>query len=335
MIPAPGKPDEEIATLDALGGQTADPAGVSPDVRARLETFLKDTFGTPANPHILGDQAILDSATRLGLNEARLAEGSKLFRNLCLQCHNLAGDGRGPSGLFVTPYPRDFRRGAFKFVSSGEGAKPRRADLLRTLNEGLRGTAMPSFSRIPEGERELLAWFVTYLSMRGEVEFRSLAELLGGKPNDSAANLKAILAEWEKAENSPPLPEAPDDGEPGSPTHLNAVRRGYKLFTQKLDSTATVERSCLDCHNEFGRKPLLRYDIWGTVARPANFTEPGLKGGTRPEDVFARIRFGIAPVGMPAHPKLKDREVWDLVRFIRSAPYPRELPPEVFAAVYP
>ena len=331
----PGKIDEELAALDSLGGQTVDPATVSADARAPLDKFLKDSFGTPANPIIHGDAGIIDASNHLGLNAARLTEGGKLFRSHCLQCHNLAGDGRGPAGLWVIPYPRDFRRGAFKFVSSSEGSKPRRADLLRTLAEGLRGTAMPSFSRIPEGERELLAWYVMYLAIRGEVEFESLRELLAGQPNDPPAKLKAVLAEWEKAENAPAVPEVPDDGEPGNPTHLEAVRRGYKLFTAKPEATAKSEKSCIECHAEFGRKPLLRFDVWGTVAKPANFTEPPLKGGTRPEEVFARIRFGIAPVGMPAHPKLKDREVWDLVRFVRSAPYPRELPPDVFAAVYP
>jgi hypothetical protein len=38
---------------------------------------------------------------------------------------------------------------------------------------------------------------------------------------------------------------------------------------------------------------------------------------------------------MPAHPELTDRQVWDLVRFVKSVPYPRELPPEVLGAVYP
>ena len=77
--------------------------------------------------------------------------------------------------------------------------------------------------------------------------------------------------------------------------------------------------------------------VVGTVSKPANLTEPHLKSGTRPQDVYARVRFGIAPVGMPAHapPKYSDRDVWDLVRFVTAAPYPAKLPPPVRAAVYP
>ena len=82
---------------------------------------------------------------------------------------------------------------------------------------------------------------------------------------------------------------------------------------------------------------MLRYDVWGTVAKPANLTEPHLKAGKESADLYARVRFGIAPVGMPAHPpaKYSDRDVWDLVRFVQSAPYRDRLPPEVRAAVYP
>ena len=46
---------------------------------------------------------------------------------------------------------------------------------------------------------------------------------------------------------------------------------------------------------------LFRFDVWGTVAKPANFTDTTFKGGSRPEDMYARIRFGIPAVGMPAH----------------------------------
>ena len=123
----------------------------------------------------------------------------------------------------------------------------------------------------------------------------------------------------------------PDDGEPRQhrPTRT-PIRRGYKLFTAKADN------SCISCHGEFGRKPTLRYDLWGTVAKPADLTATDVfKGGKQQEHTFARIRGGIAPVGMPAHPEMTDRQVWDLVRLVRSLPYPRELPDDVRAAVYP
>jgi mono/diheme cytochrome c family protein len=332
---AAGERDEEIARLDAVGGKTVDPALVPNDARLSLNRFLKDALGTPAAPKLGTDPDAVAAAERIGLTPDKLAEGSALFRRNCQTCHNLTGDGRGPAGS-VVPFPRDFRRGEFKFTSTGT-PKPRRADLLRTIAEGLKGTAMQSFGQLPEGDRDLMARYATYLSVRGEVEFHTLAAALGGGTPDAgafaAAKLKAILAEWEKAENAPPpagISPAPDDGEAGkSDAHAAAVRRGYQLFVAKADN------SCITCHADFGKKPVLRYDVWGTVVKPADFTATTLKGGTRPEDVFARVRGGIPAVGMPAHPELTDRQVWDLVRFVRSAPYPRELPEDVRAVVHP
>jgi mono/diheme cytochrome c family protein len=316
-----GKRDEEIAALDAFG-ITADPAKVSAESRAALDAFLKDAFGTPAAP--------ADLSAPLKLTKDHLAEGARLFKRHCVSCHNFNGDGRGMGGQFQVPFPRDYRQGAFKFTTTGNWT-PRRADLMRTLHDGLKGTAMPAFSLLQEGERDLLAGYVTYLSIRGQVEFDSLRALIEGKPNDPAARLKAIVAEWEKADAAPALPAPPDDGEPNKPNFDEAVRRGYKLFIAK------TENSCVSCHGDFGRKPVLRYDVWGTVAKPANFTEASFKGGSRPEDVYARIRFGIPAVGMPAHgpPQYSERDVWDLVRFTTSAPYPVRLPKDVHDAVYP
>ncbi len=326
---AAGQRDAEIAVLDSLGGRTVDPATLPPELRAALDKFLSDNFGTPGAPN--------DVAPSLKLTQAHLAEGSKLFKRHCVDCHNVTGDGRGAkSGQFVVPFPRDYRQGEFKFVTSGERMKPRRADLLRTLHDGLKGTAMPAFSLLQEGERDLLVGYVIYLSIRGQVEFDSLRELIDGKPNDPAARLKAITGEWEKAEAAPPIPAPPDDGESESEKFNDAVRRGYRLFTAKGDD-AKGEKSCVDCHGDFGRKPVLQYDVWGTVSKPANFTETAFKGGNRAEDVYARVRFGIPAVGMPAHgpPKYTERDVWDLVRFVTSAPYPVRLPKDVRDAVYP
>ena len=84
-----------------------------------------------------------------------------------------------------------------------------------------------------------------------------------------------------------------------------------------------------------GRKATYRYDVWGTVVRPADLTSGAYKGGGRPEDFAARVRSGIQPSGMPAHAALTDAHVADLVRFMRALPYPRELPPDLRAKVYP
>lgn len=329
-----GKLEDEIAALDGLGGKTLDPAALSEPQRAALAAALADLFGTPAAPKVP------DAPWRPGLSADRLAEGGKLFRRHCIQCHGLAGDGRGPTGPWVVPHPRDFRRGAFKFTSTG-AAKPRRADLLRTLREGLKTTAMPSFAALPDDQRELLAAYVTYLSVRGQTEFDTIravladadgaADDLPGYARDRAAR---VFSEWERAEDTPAPPAAPPavaDDDRRSPGYLDAVRRGYQTFTAATPGAA----GCVSCHKNFGRDDVYKYDVWGTVVRPANLTLTAKKGGGDPAELFQRVRHGIAPSGMPAHPHLTDAQVWDVVRFLRALPYPADLPYDVRPQVYP
>ena len=321
----PGRLDAELAGLDALGGKTLDPAAVPADARRALDAYLAEAFGTPAAPLVNAD-----GAADLGLTPDRLAEGGRLYRRHCLQCHGLSGDGRGPTGPWIVPHPRDFRRGAFKFVSSGDGGKPRRADLGRTIRDGLKGTAMPAFGLLPDDQRELLAGYVVYLSLRGEVEFRTLAAVVAddgdatdGDPAGFARDrLADAVAAWRQAEAAPPGPSLPPD-DPA------AVRRGYELFVSKGVT------DCRACHEDFGRKAAYRYDAWGSPVRVRNLTEVGFKGGDRLEDLYHRIRGGIRPVGMPAHPTLTDSQVWDVARFVRALPYPVDLPDDVRAKVYP
>ncbi|MCS7270044.1 MAG: c-type cytochrome [Gemmataceae bacterium] len=335
----PGHWEAELNLLQRRGGQLVRPLDLPLEQRLAVDAALKELFGTPARPRLVTDSPAKEL---LGLTEERLSQGGQLYRrHRCLQCHNVTGDGRGPAGQWVTPYPRDFRQGVFKFTTSGS-VKPRRQDLLRTLQLGLKGTAMPSFALLAEAERDLLASYVTNLAVRGQVEFVALAALAGQpcgqgvEPLEASAvaewmarRLTAVLTAWEQAEQAVAVPPSPDDGPPGSPAHQAAVQRGWVLFTAKRDN------SCISCHGDYGRQPQLRYEVWGTTARPANLTDSPLKSQPGAEQLYARIRWGIPAVGMPAHPDYSDRQVWDLVRFVQSLPFPRELPPEVRMAVYP
>ncbi|MEM4360282.1 MAG: cytochrome c [Candidatus Bilamarchaeaceae archaeon] len=330
----PGKMDDGIARVDLLGGRTLDPTLVNIQLRQALETYLKNVFGTPAAP-MMSNHSV---ALRLGLTQKELTIGSKLYRKHCVQCHNISGDARGPAGQYVIPFPRDFRQGQFKFISAIQYGKPRRIDIIRTLTHGLSGTQMPSFSLLSNFDRDYLSRYVTYLSIRGQVEFDTLLAIGNGiifDPTEVVSyaddRLRAILLDWENAEaktSSVYDHQQPDDGPPGSHQHFEAVKRGHALFILPSDN------SCISCHIDYGRNSKLKFDIWGTVARPANLLEPVLKGGNRPEDVYCRIRYGIAPVGMPAHPHLSDRQIWDLVRFVLAVPYPAHLPEDVRSAVY-
>lgn len=151
------------------------------------QTALKVLFGTPDQPNwpeflsekneyeqLINPGRLQQAAGAVRSDEQDVHYG--LYREHCVLCHGITGDGLGPTSRFLSPYARDFRLGKFKFKSTPIGKKPTRADLRRTLHEGVDGTSMPSFRLLKEQEIEALIDYVIYLSVRGEVERKLLTE---------------------------------------------------------------------------------------------------------------------------------------------------------------
>ena len=143
---------------------------------AEIDELLTAAFGTPDEPSVpaVEGSEMLDQArlTMAGGPVSSAEDGSPrgLYREHCAHCHGITGDGSGPTAEFLNPYPRDYRKGQFKFKSTPVGQKPTHADLKKIVLDGVPGTAMPSFKLLPDLEVEALVDYVKYLSIRGEVE---------------------------------------------------------------------------------------------------------------------------------------------------------------------
>ncbi len=355
-LPGPGQLDKHIARIKELGGKTFNPRDLPENLRTELDSELNAIFGSPYKPTV-GNPTLTEItslAKALKLDEETLAAGSKLYRRNCLHCHGLAGDGRGPTGPWVNPHPRDFRQGKFKFVSSnpsGNKIKPRREDILRSLKVGIEGTSMPAFGLLSDQSLEQLTSYVVHLSLRGEVEFETVRTLLKKKnavtelfeliPDAEPAKetiqefvklyLKDLLKAYQRSDlkgiEPAVYPELNDE------QLLESVKRGYHLFS----SSASDAFGCVSCHQDFGRQPLYQYDEWGTLVRPSNLTVSSYRGGRRPVDLYWRVKRGIPPSKMPGVTIPADEEskkIWDLVNFIEAMPFPSLLPDDVRSKIY-
>lgn len=355
-LPGPGQLDKAIARIKELGGKTMNPRDLPENLRVELDTELQQNFGTPYKPTvgISTNSEINALAKSLKLDEETLAAGSKLYRRNCLHCHGLAGDGRGPTGPWVNPHPRDFRQGKFKFISSNPGGnkiKPRRDDIIRSLKNGVEGTSMPAFGLLGDLAIEQLTSYVIHLSLRGEVEFETTRTLLKKKnnvselfellPDEEPAKetisefvklyLKDLLKSYQKADSKAIEPAVYPNFTDAE--LVESVRRGFHLFS----SSASDAFGCVSCHQDFGRQQLYQYDEWGTLVRPSNLTLSVYRGGRRPIDLYWRIKRGIPPSKMPAvtiPANEESQKIWDLVNFIEALPFPGLLPDDVRGKVY-
>ena len=267
--------------------------------------------------------------SELKLDQSTLKTGGVLFRSYCQQCHGLTGDGNGPGGKYLIPLPRDYRAGLFKFITTdpslGTKRKPRREDLYRTITKGLDGSPMPQFAALKEGEIQALISYVIHLSMRGEAEYEVMKKAAdpGGDGMTPEEVRKGLLQQsgtiaplWIASARKPLVP----DPNPYSTELqvLDSAANGHKLFT-----SAAV--ACTTCHTGYGRSSPFQFDAWGSITRPRNLTVATLRGGRKPEEIYARIYGGILGVNMPEHshlrPTQEDKEkgvdkIWDLVNFV-------------------
>lgn len=277
------------------------PDGEHFDERYKKEigTILTSLFGTPDDPKfpfLLGDD---DPAHEIiSLDNLRMAAGpartdkrgkpSGLYREHCVHCHGISGDGTGVTASSLDPYPRDFRLGKFKFKSTPLRRPPPDHDLQKILENGIPGTAMPSFRTLPPKEIQALIQYVKYLSIRGQFERYLLAEMagLGGEPlidlnlvtsedgkqpsdedrEEFEEQLEIVIGEglleniidrWLDPEKKiTKIVAAPAEFNPYYPGHAEFIDLGRKLFFAK--------GNCLQCHGDtgVGDGQLSNFDDW-------------------------------------------------------------------------
>ncbi len=317
-----------------------------------LTSALVAVFGTPDDPFAW-------PGLGLDIRKLRMAAGPTgvrgvtrgLYREHCVHCHGINGDGLGPTARFLNPYPRNFQLGVFKFTSTNQGRKPTMGDLHQTLRDGIPGTAMPSFKLNSTAEVEALAEYAKYLSIRGEVQLQLMTafQAAGGAVDEKTLEeelnvvLELVGKSWGDAPEYVVIP---------------AQRPPFRSEQEKLDSIArgkaiflnAGKANCLGCHGPtgLGDGGQVDYDVWTKMQREQVARFPGLanywplpvrpaearnlhlgiyRGGRRPVDLYRRIYAGIKGTPMPAQGQtLKSDEIWSVVDYVMSLPYQHESP---------
>ena len=222
-------------------------------------------------------------ASRLPVQDT--AHGKAVYVKWCAGCHGETGAGDGPAAAYMLPRPRNFTGAVYKIRTTASGQLPTDADLLRVIDEGLPGSAMPPWKgRLSDAERrDVLAYLKTFSSFFADTSQHVVALKFGG--------------------------------EPGGGTSAEALKVGRQFY----DSIG-----CRKCHGDQGRgdgpsAPTLK-DNRDLPIAATDLTRPDrFKNGARPEDVYRTLVTGLAGTPMPSYAdSLELDQMWDLAYYVLS-----------------
>ena len=111
--------------------------------------------------------------------------GERLYSEHCAVCHGAKGDGNGPRATELSPSPRDFTKGVYKFRSTPSRTLPTDEDLWQVISDGLHGTAMVPWVGLSENERWALVAYVEGFSPRFASEPRVTPLIVPKPPPES------------------------------------------------------------------------------------------------------------------------------------------------------
>ncbi len=225
--------------------------------------------------------------------------GKAVYTKWCAGCHGDGGAGDGEAARYMLPHPRDFTGAIYQIRSTASGELPTDADLLRAVEQGLPGTAMPGWkTRLSDRERrDVVAYLKTFSTFFADTSVHS-------KPLDFGRA-------------------------PGGGSGAEALRVGRQFY----DSIG-----CRKCHGDLGRgdgpsAPTLKDDAGRPIFAADLSQNWRFNGGGTVEDIYHRLRTGLDGTPMPSFSDLLDQKFLTAEQLWRVAQYVRSLSPADAPAV--
>ena len=283
--------DFSVRGAGSTGVSGPDPVSVTAPTKVRLVAPTADLVALVRYLQKLGTsrgawrdvfepQAVSVSVMTIPDSADLRALGQEVFVDHCAGCHGARGDGAGRAATFLSPLPRDFTAGVFKFRSTPSGSLPTDGDLFRTITRGVRWTAMPTWHEVPDKQRIAVVAYLKTLSKRWTEDAVEPAILL------------------------PPPPRATPE----------LLARGKALYAQAKCAECHGEGGRGD-----GPSAEALQDDFQRPIRPTDFTRGQLKGGGSVSDVYRAMTAGLDGTPMPSFADaMNDDERWAIAYHVLS-----------------
>lgn len=213
--------------------------------------------------------------------KALLARGRNIYLHMCVFCHGEDGNGGGPAMEYLYPWPRDFRKGIFKFRSTPTNTLPLDSDIYKTIIQGVPGTSMPAWGDALSPQD---TWALVNMIKNFSPRFR-----------DAAPGKKIKF------------------GKPPAATE-ETIARGGKLFKELKCVQCHGESGKGD-----GKLAESLKDVWNHAVFVHDITNPAfIKAGYDAKSIYKTLSTGLDGTPMESYSHIPEEDRWALVHFIRS-----------------
>lgn len=226
-----GQVRERIAALPA---KPAQPALISK--AGTLEAAInakQDPKVVAGQAHALAGELLAAYPTPLApIRTPDLVRGEKLYTENCAACHGVTGHGDGPAAANLDPPAIAF--------ADAERARQRSAfGLYQVINQGLDGTAMASFSHLPNDQQWDLAFYV------GRFAFSEAQAAAGEKLWNEDTTIRARLPDLKALSQITPAALAEAVGQQKADALTAYLRRHPEAVIQQTTGALDVARQTL------------------------------------------------------------------------------------------
>jgi DMSO reductase family type II enzyme heme b subunit len=223
--------------------------------------------------------------------------GKVVYGKWCAGCHGDQGDGKGSAANYMLPRPRDFTGAIYKIRTTASGQLPTDADLMRVIDEGLPGSAMPAWkARLSESERRnVTAYLKTFSAFFKDTSQHIVPMKFSSEPS-------------------------------GGAQAIQIGRQFYdSIHCRKChgDQGRGDGPSAYDLKDDPGQ-PIFAADLHQAWR---------FRGGMSTTEIYRRLQTGLDGTPMPSFADLIDKkfltdeQLWHLAQYVRSLS--PEKPPEV------
>ncbi len=257
-------------------------------------------FDVATAPAVLAAVALFVAPGALLAQQGDAENGREIYDRWCAECHGAEGAGDGPAAAHMLPRPRDFVQARYQVRTTGPGELPTDADIMRILEVGMPGTAMPGWPNLSERERR-----------------------------DVVAYIKSFSRFFENADPQP-MDFASDPG-----AGEGALASGREVY-RELECWKCHGES----GRGSGQSTPTLEDWRDFPIRAADLTEPwNFNGGAGAEAIYRRMMTGLDGTPMPAYSDavasdvVTPEQMWHLAHYVESlAPTRQPQPADLISA---